>query len=147
MKKFTIRLSVLSIILFIISYIFSIYAPSYLVSDALLFLPLVFFSITLLNKFIIFKGSNKEHERLIKNYMISLGIKFFLLLSILIAYAFIYPKDSVKFILSFFVFYLIYTLFDSINNFKLFKSSEIKSVTNKINEDKSNNSKEKNQKK
>ena len=128
MKKFFFSLFVLTAVLIVISLLFSRFAPSYLVSDALVFLPIMFFVITLLNKLIILKGAKQKQDKLMNNYMLTIGLKFFLFITILVVYSFFYKEDSVKFILSFFVFYLIYTLYDSISNFKLFKSVEIISL-------------------
>ena len=128
MKKFFHSLLMLTAVLTVISLLFARFAPAYLVSDALVFLPLMFFIITLLNKFIILKGADKKQDRLMKNYMLTIGIKFFLFIIILVVYSFLFQEDSIKFILSFFIFYLIYTIFDSLSNFKLFKSVELSSI-------------------
>jgi hypothetical protein len=123
MKKFIFRLIILTIALLILSILFAKLAPDYLVSQGLVYLPAMFLCITIITKYIVFRGSKLQHEKLLKNYMLAVGVKFFLFIGIMITYAIIWPKDSVRFILSFFVFYLIYTIFDSFFNFKIFKNA------------------------
>lgn len=124
MKSYIVKLASLTVLMLLVVVLYQRFMPSHLVSNGLLYLPFVFFVITLLSKFILFKGDQSKQENIIKNFMLSVGIKFFIYLTIMIAYAFIFPNDSVKFILSFFVFYLIYTTFDSINNLRILKEKD-----------------------
>ncbi len=124
MKNTLFRLILLTIILLIVSIIFAEYAPEKIVSQGLIYLPGIFLIITLITKYITFRGGKLQQDKLLTNYMISIGVKFGIFIGILITYSLIWPHDSVKFILSFFIFYLIYNVFDLVLSFKLFKGKK-----------------------
>lgn len=113
-RKSLVQLGLLSLLLFVISLVFQRTAPDYLLSKALLFLVPFFFLVSIISRYVIFYAMQKR-KNLTHYFLVSTVIKFMFYLFVLIFYAFLYREDAIAFILSFFVFYLIYTLVDVIS--------------------------------
>jgi hypothetical protein len=106
------RLSVISLFLFIFCLLFSLFAPQYLVSKNLLFIvPFFYFSSVLST--IIYLRIAKTHTNRSKIYHLAIsGTKLGIYFTILLLYGIFYKSDVAPFFISFLLFYFIYTYLD-----------------------------------
>ncbi len=112
LRKYLTGLLILTASAFILTVLYELYAPEQYVSKAIYFFAPFFFIISVAGKILLEYLVYKNSKWL--NYSI-LGIraaKFVIYLIVIILYAFYYRDDAVNFILTFFVFYLIFTFFD-----------------------------------
>ncbi len=121
-KKYLINLLLLTVITFILSVIFSKYGTEQYVSDAIYFFAPFFFIISLAGRILI------EYLRYNNSKWFSYSIlgtrvaKFIIYIVIVLLYAFNNRDDAVNFILTFFVFYLVYTYFDIRSMYSILKN-------------------------
>jgi hypothetical protein len=109
------RLTVFSIVVVILSFVVSRLLPKYYLSPALPYIILFFFIVTSIFHFIVLKSSEKKTSNFIRGFMLGTVIKLSIYFSALLIYVLIINKyDAIPFILSFFIYYLIYTIFEII---------------------------------
>ncbi len=106
------KLILFSSILFLVSYLFSRFAPQELVSEYLLYIVPFFFLMALLTRFFLPRKPVKDTRKTLTLYIGASGIKLFLYLIVLIVYGLLNKDDAPAFFISFFIFYLIYTFIE-----------------------------------
>ncbi len=82
-------------------------------SPALPFLFFFFMAVTLLSFYYLQRSTRERFARFVNVFLLSILLKLIVYACLLFAYAFLSRADAVPFILSFFVLYLCYTLFES----------------------------------
>lgn len=112
LKRFVLFLAVLTLLALIASAIFKWLAPDKMVSSVLLFIPLFYFVILFLSKLILQHISKKDDGKFTQTFLAISVFRFLLYLAVLIAYSLLLPDDAVRFIISFFVFYFLFTVFE-----------------------------------
>ncbi len=106
------RLSVFSGILFMIYGAFSFLLPDKFVSKAFWgFIPF-FYIVVFVSKWTMNKLSGGSAKKFSMIYVQTTVFRFLLYISVLLLYAFNFPEDAKAFIITFFVFYFAYTLFE-----------------------------------
>ncbi len=101
-----------SLLLFIITLLFRHYAPEQMVSNLILFMVPFFLLISVGTRSLLKTIKNKDDNRVTQYFFLISSGKFFLYLMIMVVYGFSNREDAIAFILTFFVFYILYTLFD-----------------------------------
>ena len=81
-------------------------------SPALPWLVLLFIFTTYILFYILLKASEKKFNLFANYFMVASMLKIFLLILVISAYAFLYREDAIRFTVSLFVLYLIYTVFE-----------------------------------
>ncbi len=119
-QKFVKKLLVLTIILFIVALLSKFLLPATFITPALLFMLPLFFAITLLTHYLLLKGSEKSFAKFTTNYMLITFSKLMLLLIVLLLYVFTHKTDAIPFIIWFFLFYILFAVFEAVElqNFK-----------------------------
>ncbi len=111
-RKFTINLAAYSVILFAVYALFAWLAPDFLVSEAFYFFVPFFFLLALLSKYILARITQKR-DKLFSQVFLAINMaRFLLYIGIILFYAFSRPDDAVAFIITFFVFYFLFTIFE-----------------------------------
>lgn len=113
-----------SIILALICYIISFFLPAKYITPSLPFLFIFFFTITLVVHYVLMKASEKKMSKFVNYFMVSTFLKLMLYIMILVIYVLFNRNDAIPFILTFFILYLFFTVFEIIS---------ILSITKKIN--------------
>lgn len=109
------RLTIYSIIIILISFFITRQIPLKYITPALPYLLLFFFFITLLAYYIIIKASEKKFSSFVTTFMLTTFLRLMLYIAIMLIYLFlINPEDSVAFIGTFFIYYLLYTIFETV---------------------------------
>jgi len=117
LNNFILNLSVFSVILGLITYVLTFLLPSKYFSPALPFLFPFFFSTTLIIYFFLAKSGAKSNS-FINRFMLATFFKLMVYMSVLIIYVLMYKEDAIPFIISFFILYLGYTIFEVISILK-----------------------------
>jgi hypothetical protein len=89
--------------------------PGKILSPALPFILVFFLSITLLSFYYLLQSSTERFMKFVNTYFLTILVKLFLYAGIMITYVLINRSDAVPFMLGFFVFYLCYTVFESVS--------------------------------
>ena len=111
-KKYITQLLVLTAIMAIASILFAVYLPAQYVSQFIYFFVPFFFVISIAGR-IVLERLVYSNSKILNSAIIGIRVaKFFIYLVVIVLYAFFYRDDAVNFILTFFVFYLIFTFFD-----------------------------------
>ncbi len=88
--------------------------PGSFITPTLPFQFLFFIIVTFLSYHLISGSSEKKFIRFLNVYMIITIVKLFFFIAILVAYILLNRPDAVPFVLSFFILYLCYTIFEVI---------------------------------
>ncbi|MBW6498511.1 MAG: hypothetical protein K0B09_09000 [Bacteroidales bacterium] len=112
LKRFVLFLGVITLLAMIASVFFKWLAPAHMVSSVLLFIPLFYFVILFFSKLILQHVSSKDDRKFTQTFLAISVFRFLLYLAVLIAYSLLFPNDAVRFIISFFVFYFLFTVFE-----------------------------------
>jgi hypothetical protein len=110
--RFVRRIIILSIFLTILGILLYFILPAGKFSPAAPFMPLFFLAVTAGLYYMLLKSTENKFSRFVTQFMIITFAKLFIYIIILVAYTFLNKPDAVPFILTFFIFYLIYTIFE-----------------------------------
>ena len=113
-KKYVRNSLIFTIIIGLLSFLFTFLLPENYITPALYYLILFFFSVNLIVHYLLQKAEEKKFRRFISNYMLATFLRFFLYLIVIVAYSFINRSDAVTFIITFFVLYVIYSVHEVI---------------------------------
>jgi hypothetical protein len=112
-KKGSVKLLLLvSVVLFLMSIVFGYFAPENITSRSVLLLTPFFLTVSLVSRILLLKAVSKDIKKLTQYFFSITAMKFILYLGVIIAYGFLFRDDAVVFIISFFLFYIIYTFLD-----------------------------------
>jgi F0F1-type ATP synthase assembly protein I len=106
------RLTVISVCLFLAAMIFSLYAPEEFVSKNILGIVPFFYLSTLASILIHLRLKKTRSSYAKMFYLISSGVKMIVYIILLILYGVYFRNDVIPFFISFLFFYLIYTYLD-----------------------------------
>ncbi len=112
LKRFVIFLGVVTLLAVIASAIFKWLAPASMVSKVLIYIPLFYFVILFLSKLILRHVTRKDDRKFTQTFLAITVFRFLLYLAVLITYSLVFSADAIRFIISFFVFYFLFTVFE-----------------------------------
>lgn len=121
------KLSLLSLLLLIAAVLFRFLAPEAFVTPALPFLVPFFFSVSLFSQGFLARYESGRFAVFARTFMAVTFVKFILYLMVVVAWALLQPAAAVPFILSFFILFLVYLVFDMM--YLLKKGKEDKNKT------------------
>lgn len=84
------------------------------ITPTLPFLILFFLAASLLSFYFLLKSASQRFIRFVNAFLLTIIAKLFLYASVMIGYAFVYRVDAVPFLISFFLLYLAYTVFETV---------------------------------
>ncbi|HAJ98456.1 MAG TPA: hypothetical protein DCM62_00375 [Bacteroidales bacterium] len=90
-----------------------------------LIFPLFFCVVLMVSRFTVIKFSKSDASQFAKGFLVVSGIRFFLYLLIISAISFLMHHEAIWFIISFFVYYLFFTVFEILSLMDGFKSKKI----------------------
>jgi len=109
------HLLVFSAILGAIALVMTFLLPKPFLSPALPFLFVFFISTSLLSFYYLLQSTGKRFIKFVNTFLLTILLKLFIYAGVMIAYAFLYRADAIPFMLSFFILYLCYTIFESVS--------------------------------
>lgn len=117
------KLVIFTLLLGLISFVIGAFMPKQFVTPAMPFLLIFFFAITAFTFYLALKAFTQKTSRFANFFMISVFAKLLLYVSIIIIYAFINTSDIISFIITFFIFYIFFTSFETIAIMRAQKSN------------------------
>ncbi len=111
LKDLTIYTAIISIVT--IGFVFLL--PEKFITPVLYYILIFFYSVTLIMYYVLLKASEKRLSKFSVNFLLLTFIKLMLYFGVLLTYVFIYRNDAANFIITFFIFYLLYTSFEVIS--------------------------------
>ena len=111
-KKTIIYLTAMTLILVFLTLVISIIFPVLHVTPVFQFILIFYYFVTLAVLMVLKKSMQKRLSNFANTYMITTFIKLVFFTLIIIAYIVINKKDAISFVVTFFVYYLFYTIFE-----------------------------------
>jgi hypothetical protein len=111
-NRFVIQLLLFTVLLGVVYYALKYFLPESYFSPALPFLFPFFFSATAIFYSYLVKSSEQKFNRFVNRFMLTTFIKLMLFMAVLLCYVFTHKDEAVPFILSFFILYVAYTVFE-----------------------------------
>lgn len=110
--QFIIRLTILSLILGLLAFILSRFLPDGMISPALPYLFILFYVITALVHYILLRITALNPGKFVSYFMLATFLKLMNYLIVVVVYVFYVKEGILPFILSFFILYIFYTVFE-----------------------------------
>jgi hypothetical protein len=109
------RLTVYSTIIVILSFVVSHFISPKFITPVLPYIILFFYLITILLYYLINKTTDKKFSKFVTVFMMAIALKMLLYLAIMLLYIFLINKrDAIPFISAFFIYYLLFTVFETV---------------------------------
>ncbi len=121
-SKFLQHLLIYSAILGVIAIILYYLLPKGFITPVLPFLFVFFLAVSLISFFILIRSLNAKLSRFINTFLITTVAKLILYIGIMILYVLLNPNDAVPFMITFFILYLLYTVFELVKMIPLTKN-------------------------
>jgi hypothetical protein len=109
------RIAILSVIIEVLSVVLYLLMPVKMYSHSTPFLVLFFFAVNTGFYYIILKLTNNKFSRFVNMFMILTFAKLFLYIIVILVYALLNKADAFPFVITFFILYIIYTIFEIIS--------------------------------
>jgi len=110
--QFIIRLTISSLILGLLAFILSRSLPGGMISPALPYLFILFYVITAIVHYILLRITVLNPRKFVSYFMLATFVKLMNYLIVVVVYAFYVKEGILPFILSFFILYIFYTVFE-----------------------------------
>lgn len=111
-KKFVRTFTVFSVIILLLSLAIYLWVPQLPISPAYPYVVLFFYGITIMVYRVLNKARQNRISRFANAYMLVNFGKLILFIIIILVYAYLNRSDAVSFIITFFVYYLLFTTFE-----------------------------------
>ncbi|MFO7874455.1 MAG: hypothetical protein R6U62_08225 [Bacteroidales bacterium] len=112
LRVFTVRLTLFAAALVVIAALLAFVLPRDFISAVYWWFIPFFFLVILLSKLLLNRLSQNRSNNFNSLFLMITAFRFFLYIGVLILYSFSYPEDAVTFIVTFFVFYFAFTIFE-----------------------------------
>lgn len=120
-QSFMKRLFVFATIIGLLSFLSTLALPSEFVSLAMPYLLLFFFAITAGSHYLVLNAIKQRASRFINFFMISIFVKLVFYSILIVLYALVNKEDVIPFAITFFLYYLCFTVFELIEILKATK--------------------------
>ncbi len=114
-KQFFLRLVIFTIVLAIPALVLWLLLPAGKIPGILPWLYLLFFTITALTHYILLRITRLSPMRFVSYYMLSTLLRLTIYVIAVILYAFLNRENLFPFVLSFFLLYIFYTIFEVVS--------------------------------
>jgi hypothetical protein len=112
-KSLLIKILSFSVILEIIAVVLYVFMPVKFVSQTLLFQVPFFFSASFLaNNYMLRMSTEPNPNKFVRAFMMTTFLRFMLYILVIAAYIFIFRSDAVNFLITFFILFFLYLIFD-----------------------------------
>jgi hypothetical protein len=114
-RTFAIRLTIFSAILGAIATILHFSLPEGLLSPTLPFVIIYFYLITLAVHYFMVRSTRHSPRKFVSYFMLTTFLKFFIYVITVFVYAYFNREDLLPFVISFFVLYIFFTVFEVVS--------------------------------
>jgi len=120
--KFLQHLLIYSAILGAVAIVLYLFLPKHFITPALPFLFFFFTGITLISYYILIRSLKSKLSRFVNTFLISTIVKLIIYIGIMIIYVLLNRSDAIPFMITFFILYLLYTVFEVVKMINLTRS-------------------------
>jgi hypothetical protein len=112
-KSLLIKILIFSAVLEIIAIVLNVIMPVKYISQTLFFQVPFFFSASFLaNNYMLRMSTDKNPNKFVRAFMMTTFLRFMLYIIIIAAYVFLFRSDAVNFLITFFILFFLYLIFD-----------------------------------
>jgi len=112
-KSLLVKILIFSVFLEIIAFVFYFILPEKNITQTLFFQVPFFFSASFLaNNYMIRMSTDKNPNKFVRAFMMTTFLRFMLYIIIIAAYVFLFRSDAVNFLITFFILFFLYLIFD-----------------------------------
>jgi glycerol uptake facilitator-like aquaporin len=112
-KSLLVKILIFSVLLEIIAFVCYFILPEKNITQTLLFQVPFFFSASFLaNNYMLRMSTDKNPNKFVRAFMITTFLRFMLYILIIAAYVFSFRTDAVNFLITFFILFFLYLIFD-----------------------------------
>ncbi len=111
-RKYITQLSIYAVIVLVLGLAVFLILPAQYITDVYFLIVPFFYLVSLLTRLFLQTQADKKGTSLSKHYMGLNTSRFLLYFGVLLTYAFLRSDDAVPFIVTFFVFYFCFTVFE-----------------------------------
>lgn len=115
MNRFLRPLFYFSAAIGVIAFLASFILPDRYITPSLPFLILLFTAVTILSFYYLQRATDQKFIRFVNTFLLTILLKLFFFMAVMVSYALIYRTDAIPFLLTFFILYLLYTVFESVS--------------------------------
>lgn len=112
LKIFIRKLIIYTLILTAIGLAFFFLLPDRYITPMLPYINAFFFVITLITYYTTLRYIRQKVSRFVNYYLIATFAKLFLFIIVILIYLFVNKPDALRFVVTFFIYYLLYTIFE-----------------------------------
>lgn len=112
LRAFTVRLTLFAAVLMVIAALLAFVLPQNFMSAVYWWFIPFFYLVVLLSKLLLNRLSQNKSNNFNSLFLMITAFRFILYIGVLLLYTFSYPGDAVTFIVTFFVFYFAFTIFE-----------------------------------
>jgi len=116
------RLLIYSAIIFIVGLLIFAIVPDGLYTRAFPFLIPFFMAVSLLVHYILLKAVDKKPAKFINQFMLTTFLKLLFYLLVMVIYALTHREDAIRFVITYFILYALYAVFEVVNILEYNKS-------------------------
>ncbi len=124
LTSFTKQLTIFAVLLFLFYGLFSLWIPDRFTPQFYWAIGPFFYVLVMLSKYLLVLLTGKKNNSFDLNFISITVIRFLLYVGVLLLYAFLFPEDAIVFIITFFVFYFAFTLFEVVFIYRDFKEKQ-----------------------
>lgn len=122
------RIFIFSVIIGLLSFLSTIALPSSYMSKSLPYLFFFFIAITCLSHYFVLNAIKERTSRFVNYFMISIFVKLIFYSILIVLYSLINAEDIIPFLITFFIYYLCFTIFELIEILKATKKGSTDKV-------------------
>jgi hypothetical protein len=111
-RSFLLRLFIFSLVIGLVVLLLYLFLPPEIVSPSLPYLVIYFFIITAAVHYALVRSTAYSARRFVSYFMLATFVKFFIYIVTVFAYAYFNRSDLLPFVISFFILYILYTIFE-----------------------------------
>jgi hypothetical protein len=117
-KSFIRGLTFFSVLILLLSLAVYLWLPKVKITPAYPYIALFFYGFTIFIFRLLYKSKNEKISKFTNTYMLVNFGKLILFSTIIVVYAFLNREDAVSFIITFFLYYLLFSAYEIINLLK-----------------------------
>lgn len=119
LKKFLVKLIIYTLTISMLAFVNYFVLPTNYITPSLPYLIPFFFLVTFFIHRMLVKSAEKNFSSFTRTYMLAATAKLLIYFTFVIVYALTHKEDAIAFIITFFILYLLYTLFEVVELNKL----------------------------
>ena len=111
-RQYARRLTIFGLLVFAIYMLFTLLAPGRLIPFLYLYIVPFFYVVVMISRLILEKYMDKGGNRFSNSFIIITVARFIFYVGVLMTYSFVFPDNAVAFIITFFMVYFAFTLYE-----------------------------------